>query len=203
MPQPMIARRAIPYPGLGTTLMVPVEVWRRTLDIVRAYGAERSEALVFWGGVVSGEVLQVTGVYLPSHQPQGGCVRLTSEESRWLLRRLRDRDEKLLAQAHSHPGDAFHSGGDDRGAASFHAGYLSVVVPRFGHDVIGVEECEVLECDGSGFAALAPGERTRQIRLVATVEERVSGPAPRRKERGWLNSIASSLRRRLTAQRRR
>jgi hypothetical protein len=196
-------RRAVPYPGRGPTLVVPAEVWHRGLEAVRTYGAQRSEALMFWGGVVSGDVLQVTGLYLPSHRPQGGCVRLTSEESRWLLRRLRDRDEKLLAQVHSHPMDAFHSGGDDRGAASFHLGYLSVVVPRFGNKVARIGDCEVLEFDGVGFTPLSPEELGRRIRVLYLVEDRVPRPARLGKEEGWLSSIGLSLRRRLTAPRRR
>jgi hypothetical protein len=202
MPEPLSRRRSLPYPGAGVVLAVPTEVWNLTIRNVRAYGAEHSEALVFWGGIVTGEGVLVTGLYLPEHKPQGGCVRLSKEESRWLLRRLCERDEKLLAQIHSHPGDAFHSGGDDAGSASFHAGYMSLIVPGFGTGIDVVSRCEAVEFDGSGFVPLSRDELDRRIVVFPMVEKRADRPPPLQRERGWWRRIASSLRPKHTARRR-
>lgn len=198
-----MTRRGVPYPGAGCPIIVPVEIWHHTLEAVRSYAPLRSEALVFWGGVVAGDSLQVTGLLLPNHQPQGGCVRLTEAESRWVLRTLHHRDEKLIAQVHSHPGDAFHSWGDDQGAASFHPGYVSVVVPRLGWQVNTLQECEVLEFDSGTFSALSHADIDRRIRISPLVQERSDPIRIVEGERSWLSSIASSLRRKLTGLKRR
>lgn len=197
-----MSRRRIPYPGAGASVVVPDEIWARGLEVVRSYAPLRSEALVFWSGLVAGDSLQVTGLLLPHHRPQGGCVRLTDVESRWVLRTLHERDEKLIAQVHSHPGDAFHSWGDDQGAASFHPGYLSVVVPRLGRGVTALEECEVLEFEDGKFIPLSKVDIARRFRISPLVEERPDPTDTVRKKGTWLTSIASSLRRKLIGRKR-
>lgn len=154
MHQPLKPRRSVSYPCAGATAVIPTELWRESLEILRSYGKDGSEGLVFWGGVVAGDCLQITGLYAPRHRPQGLRVRLAADESRWLLRLLRERDEKLVAQVHSHSDLAFHSDGDEERAASFHSGFLSIVVPHFGVGVERLEDCAVFEYDGKGFIEL-------------------------------------------------
>jgi hypothetical protein len=197
-----MSRRAQSYPGVGAAIFIPAEAWEQTLAVVRTYQRKTSEALVFWGGVVTGEAVQVTGVYVIGHDPQGGAVRPTPAESRWLVRRLRERDEKLVAQVHSHGGSAFHSSGDDERAASFYPGYLSVVVPQFGRGVHGLEDCAVLEFDREGFRGMDGEEVARRVRILPLVDERPGGFRARQGRSGWIASIASSLRARLTGPRR-
>lgn len=172
-------RRRISYPNERGAIVVPLQVWRRTVEELRAYAPSRSEGLVFWGGVVSGSTMQVTGLYCVRHAPQGGRVRLTADESRWLVRRLSIRDEKLVAQVHSHPKSAFHSPGDDQRAASFHPGFLSIVAPGFAVAVHDVTDCVVFEFDGHAFRELASEEVIARFVLASLFEERlVSPPSP-------------------------
>jgi hypothetical protein len=84
-------------------------------------------------------------------------VRPTAEEMRALLRTLRKRDEKLVAQIHSHPGEAFHSLGDSQHATSYHQGFISIVLPNFGRGVQSLLDCAVYEFRGD-FDALTPQE---------------------------------------------
>jgi hypothetical protein len=187
-------------------LSVPQEIWEQSIAVMRRYGESRSEALVFWGGIVAGGQQQVTGLYLPDHTPQGGRVQLTDADARWLVRRLRERDEKLLAQVHSHPGSAFHSGGDDERAASFHVGYLSIVAPDFARPVSNVSDCATYEFDGTQFVPLNLNEVGGRIRVLPMVEERERDPVPepvrdqrRQSWKSWIGTLASSLKPRLTA----
>jgi len=171
MSEQMKNRRSIPYPGMGTSLVVPIEIWERTLKTMRQFGKKHSEAIVFWGGVITGSWAQITGLYLPCHAAQGARAKLTPEESRWLLRKLRERDEKLIAQIHSHPSLAFHSPGDDEGAASFHTGYLSVVVPSFGRGVSSFSDCAIFEYNGTTFVEVPSDDFHRRSLLLPTIEE--------------------------------
>lgn len=205
----MTSRRSVPYPGPGASCVVPQEIWSRTLQELRAYGAAESEGLVFWGGVISSGSIQVTGLYLIGHPPQGGTVRVSGAEARWLLRELCDRDEKLVCQVHSHPGAAFHSGGDETHATSFHAGFLSIVVPRFAHEVSAVTQCAVFEHDGGAFSELSTADVANRLVVEALVTGRPSSDTKRDadvsqdEDKGWLSTIVSNLKQRLIGRKRR
>lgn len=124
-----VSARDVPYPPVGYNVRVPDAIWDDALATVRCYaardGAGRqrgSEALVYLAGVVAGDGMIVTGLYRLDHAPQGDRVKVTPGESRWLLRTLSARDEKLIGQLHSHRGLAGHSHGDDIWATSFQRG---------------------------------------------------------------------------------
>lgn len=202
MHEKMITRRSIPYPGIGASMTVPREIWERTLETFRLFRKKESESLLFWGGIATCRSLQVTGLYLPGHKPQGGRASIKKEQARWLLRTLRERDEKLLAQLHSHPGPAFHSLGDDKMAASFHTGFFSIVAPTFGRGVSDIADCVVFEFDGGRFVDVPISEVHRRIRILPMFEE-FPNPEVKTMEDTWIRTTASRLKRRLTGQRRR
>jgi len=73
--------------------------------------------------------------------------------------------QSLVVQAHSHPGSAFHSSTDDLNAASPWPGYISLVVPNFGH-VAGDfwKQIEVYELLGGGkWRRLSAAERSTRF----------------------------------------
>lgn len=152
------SRRSIPYPGIGSRFHLPQDIWDGTVTALRYYGQFQSEGLAYWGGIVgAGGETVVTSLLKLNHLPQGGCVRPTPEEMRVLLRTLRERDEKLVAQIHSHPWQAFHSPGDSQHATSFHLGFISIVLPNFGNGVQSLLDCAVYEFRGN-FEALTNTE---------------------------------------------
>lgn len=112
----------------------------------------------------------VSSLLILNHLPQGGRVRPTAEEMRSLLRALRVRDEKLIAQIHTHEGLAFHSYGDDTRATSYHPGFISIVVPRFGRAVHAIDECAVYEFRGT-FEPLTRREITDRFCICEDVVE--------------------------------
>ncbi len=118
---------------------------------------------MYLSGVPTSAEVLVTGLLELGHLPQGDRVAVTQEEARWLVRSLAARDEKLIAQVHSHREVAGHSAGDDMWATSFHDGFISIVVPRFGINVNSVTECAVLEYKGGAFRDLAPDEVARRF----------------------------------------
>jgi hypothetical protein len=189
--------RADAYPPSGYRLRIADAFWQGALETMRAYGLLGhsdlgqlgSEALVYLGGVVCGEEMIVTGLYRLHHEPQGDRVVVTSQEARWLLQTLRARDEKLIGQLHSHRGRAGHSRGDDAWATSFHEGFLSIVVPRFGVGATAPADCAVLEYRGGAFVELDRREIERRIDVYPEIVERVALPlAPdvaRAEEDGW------------------
>lgn len=208
MHERVASRRSMPYPEPGVPIYVPTELWQASLDELRRYATARSEALGFWGGITCGGQIQVTGLYVLGHSAQGGTVKMSSDETRWLLRELRRRDEKLIAQFHSHPGEAYHSWGDDERAASFHEGLLSIVAPDYGLTADVPSDCAVHEYSGGEFHLLDPDTVDNRLhlqpwttRLRATQVMAPSGGAE--KETTWIAMIASSVKKRFIGHRRR
>jgi hypothetical protein len=174
----MTARDADYPTAPGYELRVPTEIWAGALRTLGHYGRLDSEGLVYLAGVrAADDVALVSGLYSLGHTAQGGTVVVEPEEARWLLRTLRARDEKLLAQVHSHPGVAFHSPGDDARATSFHRGFLSIVVPGFARGVSEVSECAVYEFDGLKFTELDPAAVAARIKVCDKQVERRPLPA--------------------------
>lgn len=162
-----MSARATPYPEPNYRIRIPAPVWEVGMRTIREYGTLNSEGLVFFAGVVaSTHDIVVTAIYRLGHKPQGDTVVVTKAEARWLVRTLRDRDEKLVGQLHSHRGRAGHSWGDDAHATSFHSGFLSFVVPHFGKRSTDPRDCAVLEFRNGTFEQLSVDEVQQRISIV-------------------------------------
>jgi len=181
--------RATPYPPAGFDIRIPQPLWSAALDEVRGYaglsgprGRPGSEGLVYLGGVPAADAVVVTSLFRLHHEPQGDCVKPTPDEVRWLLSELRRRDEKLVAQLHTHRHGARHSPGDDQMAASFHDGFLSIVVPRFAIGVERIDQCVVHEYRGGLFRPLPPAEMTARFTIHPEIVDR---PCQQREPDHW------------------
>lgn len=87
----------------------------------------------------------------------GVCVEVTRAGQLQLADAL-GTGELFVARIHSHPGEAFHSAGDDANPVLTHVGALSIVVPYFGLGLRrGLGACAVLRYDGVGWRDLPPG----------------------------------------------
>ena len=171
--------RSTPYPPAGFHVRIPAAVWASALDEVRRYATlgnrgrlRGSEGLVYFAGVPTADALIVTAVFRLNHEPQGDRVEPTQAEVRWLLSTLRERDEKLVAQLHTHRYGAAHSPGDDQMATSFHEGFLSIVAPRLAVDVERIDECIVHEYRRGTFRRLSTDETAARIKVHAQTVDR-------------------------------
>lgn len=189
--------RAAPYPPGGFSVRIPEPLWSAALAEVAKYaaldaphGIRGSEGLIYFGGVPAAGELVVTSLLRLHHQPQGDCVKPTRDEVRWLLSELRRRDEKLVAQLHTHRHSARHSVGDDQMATSFHDGFLSIVVPRFAVGVERIDQCVVHEYRDGAFRPLPAAETTARLTIYQQVADR---PCLQRKPHPW-DKFARKLR---------
>lgn len=174
-----MTRRAVPYPLPGARVHIPQPLWDGALDELRRYGTlgrqgrrRGSEGLAYFGGVVAGGELTVASLLCLDHAPQGDRVVVTAAEAKWLLRTLRDRDEKLVGQIHTHRGAAGHSLGDDLCAASFHESFLSIVVPGFARNTTDLCQCAVHEYREGVFTELAPADVAARILIEPHIVRR-------------------------------
>lgn len=126
-----LIRNALPLPG-DTQYLVPREVIRKTVDHLRDYGRNGLEGVGYWGGRCNSGSCQVRTLLVPNFKATAISYDVSPSEAIRIREELESTDDNLLAQIHSHPGDAFHSSRDDQMAASPWAGFVSIVVPNGG-----------------------------------------------------------------------
>jgi len=130
-----------------TKYFIPKDILEQTSEHLRKYGKKRSEALLFWAGWSDEKCnAHVTTCEIPKNINWKEGVRVELDGMLDLIDELIKEDLILLAQIHSHPGDFGHSYGDERMAASYRRGYVSIVVPNFGLiSLTDLSECYVYE----------------------------------------------------------
>jgi proteasome lid subunit RPN8/RPN11 len=118
------------------TIFVDPDVVALTLRVLQHFGSYGCEGLVLWVGKLGNEEAHVTRAFVPDQQPmkseEGVGYFVDSTALFELNRSLVETDLRLIAQVHSHPGEAYHSEADDRYAIVTADGGLSLVVPNFG-----------------------------------------------------------------------
>lgn len=93
----------------------------------------------------------------------GVCVVLEGAALHRLNVWLHKNGERLIAQVHSHPTEAFHSSMDDDYAVVTAAGSLSLVVPDFASRPFSVSDCAVFRLTANGTWAAVPGKRAASL----------------------------------------
>lgn len=166
-------RRTRGISGPIAKFYVPTAVLRETQRFIEAHGAEETEAYVFWAGAVAdGEAYVTTCVY-PTANARHGGVKVPLRKMTEINLELRDRDQLVLAQVHSHPGVARHSPVDEEKAVSFHEGFVSIIVPDFGETpVYDLRDCGVYVYNADdGWRLLDKGEIEDRFVIEETVLE--------------------------------
>lgn len=126
-----IVRSRVPPPK-ETVYQIPLRVIETTLKHLQKYGDVDLEAVGYWIGPYKDCAATTDRLWVPRFK---ATVVSYDVEPAEMLRLKKDLDGSgyvLLAQVHSHPGDAFHSDRDDINAASPWLGFISVVVPDGG-----------------------------------------------------------------------
>ena len=146
-----------------TSVICTSEVLRETIALLRRGGERGEERVVLWlARSTARDQAPIAEVYEPEQIADVDYFKLPPESIRRLMVHLRTTRRKVVAQIHTHPGQAFHSEADAEWAIIRHVGALSLVLPRFAeHDAIelstGGHDLRVL-C-GGGMAAPAESWR--------------------------------------------
>jgi hypothetical protein len=131
-------------------IRLPSELLVATFDRFRTCGAGRRECQSLWLGPWAEPDL-IDEVVHPAHAASAVGFQL---DSRWLDRfwaDLANRGVGVRVQVHTHPGAAYHSATDDSFPLLRHAGFLSLVIPRFALGSVGFTGAFLaqLQADGS------------------------------------------------------
>jgi hypothetical protein len=107
-----------------------------TITTLQTFGKHRLEGLVLWLGNIEPGRARVVKAFTPKQRSiadEDGVGYFVSGETLFELNRaLSETGLRLIAQVHSHPGEAYHSSTDDRFAIVTADGGFSLVVPNFG-----------------------------------------------------------------------
>lgn len=156
-----------------TLVHVPLRCALEAHAHLRRVGAHGSEGLALWAGTLHGSSFRVRETIVPAQRAlrdrHGGVgFVVDSPDLHELNRWLYERGMTLIAQLHSHPGDAYHSATDDAFPIATAVGSLSLVVPDFARDPFSLERCAVYRQAGDGsWTELSRDE----IRTLIVIEE--------------------------------
>lgn len=138
-------------------LVVPVTLAEESQELLRESGKHEFEALVLWGArprTCEAGVFDVELVLMPRQyamQTDDGVAVMVDGDALFDMNvAINERGLRLLAQVHSHPGDAYHSQTDDRYSVVTACGGLSLVVPDFARGAFSLERCAVYQLQEGG-----------------------------------------------------
>jgi hypothetical protein len=137
-----------------SNIRVPRSLALQAIWHLRQVGLKRFEGLALWAGVRQGEVFQVTQTVIPAQKGirsrDGVAVAIGPEELHRLNVWLYENKLMLVAQLHSHPGEAYHSETDDEFPVATVVGSVSIVVPDFARHQFSLPTCAVYRLSGKG-----------------------------------------------------
>ena len=100
-------------------------------SITRLKASPSKEKVLLWLGKKSSDGYVVEEVYTPLQITDEDFFHIPEAGMTELMAKLRSTRKMIVAQIHTHPGEAFHSLADDTWAIVRHAGAYSLVLPYF------------------------------------------------------------------------
>jgi len=96
-------------------------------DLIR-----RHEGVCYLLGRIDGSTTRVDRAVRPDAVTTPGSFHVDSLAMAAVMRLAAQRQLQVVGQLHTHPGAAYHSEGDERGARIRYKGYVSIVLPDYG-----------------------------------------------------------------------
>lgn len=161
--------------SLGLDVVEHVRVPRELVEEIQQYfrtaGRRGNEAVGFWAGTQQETHFVVTAVYLPGQRAGnlgGGCVVMVDGDELFRMNVwLHENRLTLIAQLHSHPGDAYHSDTDDDYPVMTRTGGLSLVIPDYARDAFSLATAAVYRLTANiGWQHLSEPEVAALIQVV-------------------------------------
>ena len=90
------------------------------------------EGIAYLFGMTNGATTLVIGAMRPEARTTPGSFDVSPVAMARVVRKANDAGLQVVGQIHTHPRQAFHSGGDEDGARIAYDGYVSIVVPDYG-----------------------------------------------------------------------
>jgi hypothetical protein len=120
-------------------LTLAPEVLASSFEHLRRCGAGSRECVVVWIAPLTDHD-HINEVAHPRHTASAVGYDIDPAWIGELWLDLARRERTVRAQVHTHPGAAYHSSVDDMLALVHTAGYLSLVIPRFAQEPVGLKD---------------------------------------------------------------
>lgn len=113
------------------------------------------EGISYLLGQSNGTTTVALAAIRPDAQVTRGSFVVGAPAMAKVVRAAVDRGLQVVGQVHTHPGDAYHSDGDDDGARIAFTGYASIVLPDYGRHLPALTRAAAyFYRAGKGFVAL-------------------------------------------------
>lgn len=115
-------------------IIIPKTIQEQTINHIRQCGENLEEGFVAWSGTTNKTHTVINSVIIPSADGfrHYGGIHFSNETVESIADSILKKGEKLIAQVHSHPFEAFHSITDNSYPLVHREGFLSIVIPFFG-----------------------------------------------------------------------
>jgi hypothetical protein len=153
-------------------LRVARSVVHDTMLMLRESGREGMEAIVLWAGTFSSATSFEVGLVIRPRQTayrssDGLLAAVDDDEIFRVNRAVSEHGMRLVAQLHTHPGDAYHSDTDDHHALVTACGGFSLVVPFFASGEFDLGEVAVYRLEaGNTWRSLPLPDAERILQIV-------------------------------------
>lgn len=138
-------------PSFISQYKITNEVIQETIMIMKEEGNHNKEGLVFWSGDIDANIAVIKTVISPEVESTLISAQVNDDGLAYIRKTLKNNNEFLFAQVHSHPGSAFHSIEDETESISYKIGFISIVIPNFGMHMKDLPECCIYEHIGESF----------------------------------------------------
>ena len=117
--------------------------------------ARGHEGIAYLFGLTNGATTIVVGATRPETRTTIGSFNVTSVAMARVVRAATDSGLQFIGQIHTHPGQAYHSDGDEDGARIVYDGYVSMVVPEYGRRLPSLDGSAIYFYHGQAFSELS------------------------------------------------
>lgn len=150
-----------------TRLKIPHNIIEFIYSHLREAGKHGLEGIGLFFGIQSDSQFEVTRALIPSHTsyqtPNGLLYVVGGDELHRINVWAYENKVSLIAQIHSHPTEAYHSGTDDDNAIVTRVGGFSIVIPDFAFGPIDIKLWEIYRLDAGGKWIHVPSESLSRI----------------------------------------
>jgi hypothetical protein len=98
------------------------------------------EGIAYLAGRTDPTITLAIAAIRPEAITTRGSFHVNTTAMAKIVRLVASQGLQVVGQVHTHPGEAYHSGGDEEGAKIAYTGYVSLVLPDFGRRLPSFDE---------------------------------------------------------------